>query len=140
MFLKAGIAQGFPIIQPAHLAHYYFEEHQRTALTVNAPNDTVLEIGGRAPEDFETIVRRYSAERPEAIQTFSNKLKAMQFFVKMLMIPVPDMESYEQQQNYPLINNPDYSSDSEEWLASHDQQDATSSVSLHSMRHLAGWI
>lgn len=140
MFLKAGIAQGFPIIQPAHLAHYYFEEHQRGALMVNAPNDTVLEIGGRAPEDFETITRRYCAERPEAIQTFGNKLKAMQFFIKMLMTPAPDMDDYEQQQDYPLIKEADYSSDSEEWLASHDQQDATSSVSLHSMRHLAGWI
>jgi len=122
MFLKAGIAQGFPIIQPAHLAYYYFEEHQRTALTINAPNDTVLEIGGRAPEDFETITRRYCAERPEAIQTFSNKLNAIRFLIKMLMTPAPGMERYEQQQNYPLIKNPDYSSDSEEWLASHDKQ------------------
>ncbi|MEE8151264.1 MAG: NmrA family NAD(P)-binding protein [Nitrosomonadaceae bacterium] len=140
MFLKAGIAQGFPLYQPANLAHYYFEEHQRGALTVNAPNDTVLEIGRRAPEDFETITRRYCAERPEAIQTFSNKLKAMQFFIKMLMTPAPDMESYEQQQNYPLIKKPDYSSDSEEWLAAHDQQDNTSLVSLHPAQHLAGWV
>ena len=107
-------------------------------MTVNAPNDTVLEIGGRAPEDFETIVRRYSAERPEAIQTFSNKIKAMQFFIKMLMTPAPDIDDYEQQQNYPLINNPDYSSDSEEWLASHDKQDETSSVSLPPTLQLAG--
>jgi len=109
-------------------------------LTVNAPNDTVLEIGGRAPEDFETIVRRYSSERPEAIQTFSNKLKAMQFFVKMLMTPAPDIDVYEQQQNYPLIKNPDYSSDSDEWFASHDKQDDTSSVSLHPLHHPAGWV
>ena len=140
MFLKAGIAQGFPIDQAAHLGHYYFEEHQRNALTVNAPNDTVLEIGGRAPEDFETIVRRYCAERPEAKQTFSNKLKAMQFFVKMLMTPAPDMERYEQQQDYPLIKNPGYSSDSEEWLIAHNQQDATSYVSSHPTHHLAGRI
>ena len=130
MFLKAGIAQGLPINQVAHLAHYYFDEHQRSALTVNAPNDTVLEIGGRAPEDFETITRHYCAERPEAIQTFGNKLKAMQFFARMLMTPAPDMDAYEQQQDYPLIKNPDYSSDSDEWLTAHDQQDGASSVSL----------
>lgn len=138
MFLKAGIAQGLQINQVAHLAHYYFDEHQRNALTVNAPNDTVLEIGGRAPEDFETITRRYCAERPEAIQTFGNKLKAMQFFIKMLMTPAPDLDDYEQQQDYPLIKEADYSSDSDEWLTAHDQQDETSSVSSRPMLHLAG--
>jgi NAD(P)H dehydrogenase (quinone) len=137
MFLKAGIAQGLPINQVAHLAHYYFDEHQRSALTVNAPNDTVLEIGGRAPEDFETITRRYCAERPEAVQTFSNKLKAMQFFAKMLMTPVPDLHDYEQQQDYPLIKEADYSSDSDEWLTAHDQQNGASSLSLLPTRQRA---
>lgn len=135
MFLKAGIAQGFPINQVAHLAHYYFEEHQRSALTVNAPNDTVIEIGGRAPEDFETITHRYCAERPEAIQTINNKLKAMQFFIKMLMTPAPEIDAYERQQDYPLIKEPDYSSASREWLASHDNQIETSPVSLHDIHH-----
>jgi NAD(P)H dehydrogenase (quinone) len=138
MFLKAGIAQGLPISQVAHLAHYYFDEHQRSALTVNAPNNTVLEIGGRTPEDFETITRRYCAERPEAIQTFGNKLRAMQFFAKMLMTPAPDLHDYEQQQEYPLIKAADYSSDSEEWLTAHNQQDETSIVSMRPMLHLAG--
>ena len=129
MFLKAGIAQGFPAFQVAQLGSY-LEEHQRTALTVNAPNDTVREVGGSEPEDFETIARRYIAERPEAIQSLGNKLKAIWFFAKMLLTPALHMEKYERQQNRPSIANTVYSSDSEEWHASHDKQNVAFSVPL----------
>ncbi len=67
--------------------------------------------------------------RLEAIRTFGNKLKVIRFFIKMLMTPAPNMDQYEQQQNYPLIKNPMYSSDSDEWLASHDNRHAVASVS-----------
>lgn len=130
MFLKAGIAQGFPTFDVAH-ANYYFEEQRKhTALITNAPNDVVREIGGREPEDFETIARRYTAERPEAVRSFPNKLKAIRFFAKMLMTPALNVEKYERQQNHPLIKSPVFSSDSDEWLRSHDKQKGGTRVSF----------
>ena len=120
MFLKAMTAQGFPAFGTSQIRHY-MEEHKRTALKVNAPNNVVREIGGREPEDFETITRRYVANRPEAVQSIGNKVKAIRFFVKMLMTPTPNMDKYEREHNHPLILNPVYSSDSDEWLAEHDK-------------------
>lgn len=127
MFLKAMSAQGFPAFAISQFRHY-LEEHKRTALTVNAPNNVVRDIGGREPEDFETIARRYITERPEAVQLFGNKLKAILFFVKILMTPTPDMNKYEQQQNHPSIMNPVYSSDSDAWLTEHGKSSETSVI------------
>jgi NAD(P)H dehydrogenase (quinone) len=119
MFLKAATAQGYPASEISQV-RYYNEEHQRSALAINAPTDAVLKIGGREPEGFETIARRTLAERPEAVSSFSNKMKAFGFFARMLMTPTPNMEKYEQQQNHVLIKNPVYSSNSREWLSKHD--------------------
>ncbi|MFQ5741712.1 MAG: hypothetical protein ACE5JX_22160 [Acidobacteriota bacterium] len=98
------------------------EDYRRNAFGIGAPTNAVVEVGGREPEEFETIARRYITERPQAVQSFGNKLKAIGFFAKMLMTPTPNMEEYEEQQNHPLLKNPVYSSDSEEWLASPDKQ------------------
>ena len=137
MFLKAATAQGYPAFQIAQL-HHYLEEHRRTALTVNAPNDTVRTVGGREAEDFETIARRYIAERPEAAQTFGNKLEAMQCFARMLVTPAPDIDEYERRQDHPSIENPEFSSESEEWIASHDGQDRLLPVSLNVVHDRVG--
>jgi len=120
MFLKAMTAMNYPTFAISQIRHY-MEEHKRTALTVNAPNNVVRDIGGREPEDFETITRRYVAERPEAVQSLGNKLKGIQFFAKMLMTATPDMDKYEQQHNHASIMDPVYSSDSDAWLAEHDK-------------------
>jgi len=44
----------------------------------------------------------------------------------------------EQQQNHPLIKDPIYSSDSEEWRAAHDKQDDTRPVPLRPVQLQAG--
>jgi len=123
MLLKTMTAQGYPKVALSQLRHY-MEEHKRTALTIDAPNNVVRDIGGRDPEDFETIARRYIAERPEAKRTMVNKLKAIKFFIKMLLTPSPDMDKYERDQGHPLIANPEYSSDSNEWLSTHEKTDS----------------
>ena len=69
------------------------------------------------PEDFETIARRYKAERPEAVQSVGNKLRALAFFARMVLTPTPNMERYERGQDHPYIENPAYSMETKEWLA-----------------------
>ncbi|MFV2056432.1 MAG: NmrA family NAD(P)-binding protein [Thiohalomonadales bacterium] len=120
MFLKAMTALDFPEFGISQILHY-MEEHKRTALTVDAPNTVVRDIGGCDPEDFETIARRYIADRPEAIQSVGNKLNAIKFFVKMFLTRTPDMHKYEMQHNHPMIKNPVYSSDSDEWFREHNK-------------------
>ena len=119
MFLKAATAHGIPPFAIAQL-RFYNEEHQRGAPALNAPNDVVREVGGREPEDFETIARRYKAERPEAVQSVGNKLRALAFFARMVLTPTPNMERYERGQNHPYIEYPAYSMETKEWLASHE--------------------
>ncbi len=57
-FAKAGTAQGF---QPMELSQlrYYAQDLKTGAFAAGGPTDHVLEVSGRAPEDFETMARRY---------------------------------------------------------------------------------
>ncbi len=137
MLLKALTAQGRSKFQMSQF-RYFTRDYRKNAFGIGAPTDAVRAVGGREPEDFETIARRYIAERPEAVQSFDNKLKAIRFFAKMLVTPTPNMEKYEQQQNHPLIKDPIYSSDSEEWRAAHDKQGDTLPVPLRPVQLQAG--
>ena len=49
----------------------------------------------------------------------------------MLVTPAPDVDAYERRQNHPSIVEPEHSSDSAEWLAAHENRDATTPVALH---------
>ena len=117
--LKAGGGvEGDPEFGPSQL-RYYVEDYRRNAFGIGAPTNAVLEVGGREPEDFETIVRRYVANSPEAVPSLGNRLKAIRFFIKMLLTPAPDMDSYERAQDHVLLRVPEYTTASEEWLAEH---------------------
>lgn len=118
MFLKAMTALGIPTFGISQVRHYT-EEHKLDTLTINAPNTVVRDLTGNEPENFETIVRRYLAERPEGKQTIANKFKAIRFFIKMLLTPTPDMDKYERQQGHPIITDPSYSANSDDWLTTH---------------------
>ena len=117
--LKAGGGvDGDTEFRPAQLRHYV-EDYRRNAFGIGAPTNAVLEVAGREPEDFETIVRRYVAESPEAVRSVGNRLKAIRFFIKMLLTPAPDMDRYERKQSHVLLQEPEYTTASEEWLAEH---------------------
>ena len=118
LLLKALKAQGFPEFAYSQL-RYYVEDYRRNAFGIGAPTDAVLEVAGREPEDFETIVHSYIANRPEAVRTVGNRLKAIRFFIKMLLTPAPGMESYERGRDHALLREPEYTTASEEWLADH---------------------
>jgi hypothetical protein len=79
MMLKALRALGLPRFQQAQL-RFYVRDYRLNAFGVGAPTTAVHEIGGREPEDFETITRRYVFRRPEARRTLVNWLRAMTHF------------------------------------------------------------
>ena len=123
MLLKALTVQGRPKVQLSQL-RYYTQDYQRNAFGIGAPTDAVRSVGGREPEDFETIVRRYVTGNPAAVSTLGNRLRAVSFFAKMLLMPTPNMDAFERGQEHVLLGDPLYARDSEEWVISHDQTNA----------------
>ena len=118
LFLKALKAQRQPELASSQL-RYYVEDYRRNGFGIGAPTNAVLDVSGREPEDFETIVRRYVANSPGAVLTAGNRLKAIRFFIRMLLTPAPDMDGYERGRDHALLRDPEYTTGSEEWLAEH---------------------
>src|SRR4029077_17650132 len=63
MFYKGAKAQGREPFLLSGL-RYWFQDNDRGAFAVGAPNDTVGELTGKNAEDFETIARRHAAKHP----------------------------------------------------------------------------
>lgn len=119
MLLKATTAQGFPPFEIAQVRHFS-REHAEGAFAVGGPTDHVKEVGGRDPEDFESIARRYF-QNPTLVHprlSTGTKLQAMRFLLKMLFTRAPDLDAWERAQDMPLLANALLCTDSEDWLAS----------------------
>ncbi len=132
-FSKAAIALGYSLPEIAHL-RYYSEELRNGAFAVGGPTDHVLQVTGRQPEDFETIARRYIQD-PALIHPnlkVGSKLSAIAFLFKMMGTRPPNFPAWERQQNYPLLDNPVLSQDSDEWLATAERQQLNLLPNLHS--------
>ena len=123
MFLKAISAQGIPQFMRSQI-RYYAEEYRRNAFGMGGVTNVVEEVGGRPPEDFETITRRYVAERPEAKVSLANKLRAIWNFMQIVITPVPNLDRYEQNRNHPLIAQSAYAPDFSSWMDSHSVEGA----------------
>lgn len=122
-FSKAAVAQGVPLSDIAHL-RYYAEDLGSGAFATGGPTDHVQEVSGRAPEDFETIARRY-IQNPSLIHPtlkIGSKLEAIGFLGKMLATRAPDLDAWERDRGYPLLENPVLSQDSAEWRATAERQ------------------
>ena len=123
MFLKAIKSQGVPEFFQSQV-RYYVEEYRRNAFGMGGVTSAVEEVGGRPPEDFETITRRYVAQRPEAKASLANKLRAMWNFMQILLTSVPNLDRYERDRQHPLIDRSAYAPESESWMHSHSNQGA----------------
>src|ERR1700751_4428992 len=55
---------------------YWFEDNDRGAFAIGAPNDTVRELTGEEAEEFESIVRRHAA-LPSERQNFRTRLAVL---------------------------------------------------------------
>ena len=115
-FQKAAIALGYPLSQIAQL-RYYTTEMRNGAYAISAPTDHVREVTGVAPEDFESIARRY-IRNPELVYPnlrIGSKLAAFRLLLKMVTTRPIDLNAWERERGYPLLNNPELAQDSVEW-------------------------
>ena len=122
-FSKAAIVQGFPVSELAPV-RYYTEELRNGAFAIGGPTDHVQKVTGRAPEDFESIARRYS-QNPALIHPklkVGSKLAATGFLVRMLATRVPDFAAWERERGHPLLTGPVLSQDSPEWRVTAERQ------------------
>ncbi len=99
---------------------YYVREGYKGTWTINAPTDVVKDIVGKEADDFETIARRYLNSQPIAKQTLANKIKAIFFMMKAMLLPAWDMEKFEEERGFPNFQNMVFSSESNEWRKEHN--------------------
>ncbi len=84
----------------------------------------MLEVSGQAPENFETMARRY-IDSPSLIYPgvkIGTKAQAIGFLLKMLATKAPDLDAWESERGYPLLNDPVLSQDSSDWRATAERQ------------------
>ena len=122
-FAKAGVAQGFQPLELSQLRRYA-EDLKSGAFAIGAPTNHVLEVSGRAPEDFETMARRYinDPSRIYPVVKVGTKAQSIGFLLKMLATKAPDLDAWEQDRGYPLLNDALLAPDSADWRASAERQ------------------
>ncbi len=98
----------------------YADEYRRGTFAVNAPTEDVLNIGGREPESFESIVRRRVAEEPGLKGSFIKSIGAMGGFLKILATRPFDLDQAQAQRDYVRLSSPIFSQDDAAWLVSHN--------------------
>jgi hypothetical protein len=79
----------------------------------------VLEVGGREPEPFETIARRYLAANRNAARTLGGFTRTMLAVLKTTAIPALDREAYQRRNGFPEIRTSRFTGDSPEWGMTH---------------------
>ena len=123
MMLKAIKAMPPPNYSEAALSQLkiYTDEYRCGAFAVNAPTQDVEKVGGRVPENFESIARRYVAEHPNLTPNYAGKLKAIGGFLKILVTRAPDVKAIETKKDFVILEAPTFCHDSAEWRDSHTQ-------------------
>jgi len=123
MLLKALRSYGYDMYECENMRYYVRDVGQNAFVVGGGVTSVVKDITGREPEDFETIARRQFAGMPEAEQSVGNKLKAIRNFIRMLLIPTPDMATYERQQSFPQFKHGlKHSKENADWLKIHESQ------------------
>jgi NAD(P)H dehydrogenase (quinone) len=100
----------------------YVLDYQQNAFALNAPTDVIQTITDKDPEDFETIVRRYIANKPEATRQFSQQLTLMLKMNMWMLLPGPKLEQHLSSQDFSNKEHIALSSSSAIWLNSHQPQ------------------
>jgi NAD(P)H dehydrogenase (quinone) len=100
MMLKALRAMGLPDFQQAQV-RYYVQDYRRNAFAIGAPSEAVRLVGGREPEDFETIAGRYANQRPRARRNLINWLRTMATCARIPLTPALNFDRLQQIQEQP---------------------------------------
>jgi NAD(P)H dehydrogenase (quinone) len=117
--VKAVSPPGYSIVLLQALKNYT-DEYRRGAFAVNAPTRDVEIVGGRTPEGFESIARRYLAEHPELRPSFAGKLKAIVGFLKILVTRAPNVRAIEIEKDFVMLKDPKFCLDDAEWRGTHE--------------------
>ena len=121
---KASPPPGFNSMTALTQLRQYAAEYRHGAFAVNAPTRDVQIVGGRKPENLETIIRRYIAERPDDLKpSFAGKLKQVGRFLKILATRTPDVDAIEEQKDLARIEAPRYCLEDVEWRETHEPKD-----------------
>ena len=124
MFTKFARARGFDRWSIAQFRHFA-EELRGGTYAVGAPTDHVEQVCGRPAEDFEVTARRY-LEEPANVWPGFNKgstLGAIGMLLKTALTKAPDLDAFEAMRGTPKMVDPQLAHESEEWLATAEQQD-----------------
>ncbi|PUB83256.1 MAG: NmrA family transcriptional regulator [gamma proteobacterium symbiont of Ctena orbiculata] len=122
LFLKAMCFMGMSVHMQAQVRRYV-EEYRRGSFEMGAPNNVVLDMTGKAAEDFESIARRYIKHHASiTAPNLGNRLKAIGSFIRLALTSQIDLDKFEKYRDYPLPANPTYSIESTAWIQSHDKQ------------------
>ena len=98
----------------------YAEEYRRGTFAINAPTDHVERVGGAKPERFEDIASRYVAYRRATDPGFGKVGRGLWAFIKLLVMPTPNLSKIEASKDFVSIADPIFSQDDSEWDASHN--------------------
>ncbi len=118
LFSKVAKSIGLPDFQVAQVI-WYLEEYKRNAFGIGAPTEAVLEVGGQAPEDFETIARRYLAITPNVKRGAGALSRTMLNLTKAMLTPALNFDAFARAHDFPRIPNTRLAVDSPEWRETH---------------------
>jgi NAD(P)H dehydrogenase (quinone) len=118
MFLKAAASLGISEFVITQL-YWFLQDYQQNAFGIGAPTETVEELTGSAPEDFETIARRYVAASPFAIRGLGGVMREAAGLAAALLARTPDVSKMETRLGVPRISNFALAADSPAWQRTH---------------------
>ena len=118
LFLKVAKSMGIDDFMLEEL-YWFLQDYQRGSFGIGAPTNVVLEIGGRQPESFECIARRYVAAGGFDRRSVGSTARAARNLVRGLLTSTPDPRGIALAMRLPALNHPTLSADSGAWLASH---------------------
>jgi len=118
LFLKFGRSIGISDFMLTQL-YCFVLDYQRGSFAVGAPTGVVREIGGREPEDFETIARRYLARSSYSKRRMALIARAAWNMARAIASPVPDLKALALTLNIPSIPHASLAADSVSWRNSH---------------------
>ena len=104
---------------------YYQDELGRNSFAVgpSAVTSVVKDLTGKDPEDFETIARRVFKNSPEMEPKFSNKMKALGGFMKIIFAKKPSVEKLEIKYGIPPSKSGyQYVQEDANWMKEHESQ------------------
>lgn len=119
MFIKAALAQGFPLFEISQVRHY-MAEAEAGAFAVGAPTEHLQALTGAPAEPLATTVERY-VRQPHLIHPalrIGSRLDAALMLMRMLVTRVPDLNGWERGRGHPLIGGSTLAHESEDWQKS----------------------